>query len=297
MASPQLALFLKRMGSFVLGRPKGGGRVVMGLTEVTRIGAMGVASILLLAVSGWADNRPEELKGIGIKEHLGAQVKLDELSFRDEQGTAHTLSDYFKSKKPVILTLVYYQCPMLCNLVLNGLLEGMKKIEWSVGNQYEIVTVSINPHEREALARKKKSTYIGSYGRPGAEAGWHFLTGDEPAIEALASQVGFEYRYDPDEKQYAHAAAIFILTPDGKVSRYLYGTDFQAQTLKLGLLEASSGKISLTTLDRVLLFCFHFDPYKNSYTLKMWRVVQLVLSIQLLVLGGFLWKLWRKKPA
>jgi protein SCO1/2 len=191
--------------------------------------------------------------------------------------------------------LVYYQCPMLCNLILNGLLESIKNIDWDVGKQYEIVAVSINPDETPELARKKKETYLESYGRPKTHEGWHFLTGEQGAIQSLSSQVGFDYRYDEKEKQYLHAAAIYILTPDGQISRYLYGMSFPSQNLKLALLEGSRGKISLTTTDRVLLFCFHFDPSKNSYTFRVWRIVQMVLFAQVIAFSVMMYLLWRKK--
>lgn len=242
-----------------------------------------------------AGDRPQQLEGVGITEHLGNQLSMSDLRFLDEEGAPVTLSRYFDGKKPVILTLVYYQCPMLCNLVLNGLTDTLKKVDWSVGDQYQIVTLSINPKESPQLAKQKKESYLKNYSRSKATAGWHFLTGDEGQIQTLASEIGFNYRYDPEEKQYIHAAAIFVLTPEGKISRYLYGTSFKPQNLKLALLEASNGKIGLATLDRVLLFCFHFDPSKNSYTLSVWRSVQVVVCIQVLVLAILMRVLWKKE--
>jgi protein SCO1/2 len=242
----------------------------------------------------FAAEKPQALQGIDITERLGQQLTLDQLNFVDDKGKASPLSRFFKGGKPVILTLVYYQCPMLCNLVLNGVLDAVKKVDWNLGNQFEIVTVSINPNEGPELASKKKSSYLKSYNRAQSELGWHFLTGDETNIQSLASQVGFKYRFDPKEQQYIHAAAIYIITPEGKISRYLYGTTFKPQNLKISLLEASNGKIAASTLDRFLLFCYHFDPTKNSYTLKMWRIVQFVLGMQALALVGGLTYLWRK---
>jgi len=240
-----------------------------------------------------ASDKPTELQGVGITEHLGRQINIRELIFRDEQNKSVKLANYFKNGKPVILTLVYFKCPMLCNLVLNGVLDSIKALDWNIASQFEIITVSINPLENAELAAKKKSSYLKSYNRRGAEQGWHFLTGDKSQIESLATQIGFQYRYDPKENQYFHAAAIYVLTPQGKVSRYLYGTTFKPQNLKLSLLEASNGTVATTTVDQILLFCFHFDPNKNSYTLRLWRIVQLVVCIQVLVLAigmGFLWK-------
>ncbi len=258
---------------------------------------------LCLTAPSWATPPPDALQGLGIQEHLGEQLNLKaldgglgkELELVNEQDQAILLSSYFNHKKPILLTLVYYECPMLCSLVLNGALESLQKIDWTVGKEFDVITLSIHPGETPSLARKKKATYLSRYARPHAEEGWHFLTGQETAIQSLAAQIGFKYRYDPVEKQYIHAAAIFVLTPEGKISRYLYGTTFNPQNLKLALLEASEGKVTRTTLDRVLLFCFHFDPNKNSYTLRLWRIVQVVLCIQVLVLAGLMGTLWRRE--
>jgi protein SCO1/2 len=247
----------------------------------------------LLDTFAIAAETPKQLEGVGITEHLGASLPIDEFRFTDEAGQQVTLSQYFKSKRPVILALVYYECPNLCNLVLNGLMDSLKKMDWTTGNEFELVAVSINPKETPELATKKRDTYLASYERPGSEKGWHFLTGEESQIRSLASQVGFGYRYDETEKQYAHAAALFILTPEGKISRTLYGINFVNQNLRLALVEASHGKIG-TVMDKVLLFCFHFDPNRNSYTLKMWRIVQIVLAFQAIALAGFLYYLWRR---
>ncbi len=252
-------------------------------------------------VSAQAAERPEALKGIDVTESLGRTLNFTalgpELSFVNERGVNVQLSSYFRKGKPILLTLVYYECPMLCSLVLNGVLDSIKQIDWSVGQQFEIVTLSINPKDRPELALKKKQNYLSRYERAGSDSGWHFLTGLEPEIQSVAAQVGFKYRYDPVEKQYLHAASIFILTPEGKLSRYLYGTAFKPQDLKLALLEASEGKVAPSTIDRVLLFCFHFDPSKNSYTFRVWRAVQIVLCIQVLVLAGLLGYLWKRDRA
>ncbi len=252
-------------------------------------------------VSAQAAERPEALKGIDVTESLGRTLNFTalgpELSFVNERGANVQLSSYFRKGKPILLTLVYYECPMLCSLVLNGVLDSIKQIDWSVGQQFEIVTLSINPKDKPELALKKKQNYLSRYERTGRDSGWHFLTGSEPEIQSVAAQVGFKYRYDPAEKQYLHAASIFILTPEGKLSRYLYGTSFKPQDLKLALLEASEGKVAPSTIDRVLLFCFHFDPSKNSYTFRVWRAVQIVLCIQVLVLAGLLGYLWKRDRA
>lgn len=239
-----------------------------------------------------ASDIPTEIQGIGITEHMGESVELD-LQFRDESGATVTLGSYFNQKRPVILALVYYECPHLCNLLLNGLQEALRTLDWTTGNQFDLVAVSINPSETPDLAFKKKQNYLKIYGRPDGDQGWHFLTGEQSQIEKLASQVGFSYRYDENEKQYAHAAALYILTAQGKISQYLYGVSFKAQNLKFSLLNASNGNVGTLT-EQVLLFCFHFDPNRNSYTLHMWRIVQAVLCFQVIALFGLLYYLWKK---
>src|ERR1017187_842057 len=185
--------------------------------------------------------RPELLKEVGIDQKLNDSIPLN-LTFRDEHGKTVQLAQYFGSK-PVILTLVYYNCPMLCTQVLNGLDRSLKLIPMDIGKDFNVVTVSIDPTERPTLAEAKQVMYAGMYGRPGAVQGWHFLTGDEPQIKQLADSVGFRYAYDPDSKQYAHASAIMLLTPEGKISRYSYGITYPARDLRLGLAEVSERKI------------------------------------------------------
>lgn len=268
---------------------------------VRRLRQIGLTCIFLFTIhslSATGGEIPDALQGVGIRENLGRTLDLkkdgQELTLTDESGNPVSLNHYFHQEKPVLLAFIYYECPMLCSLVLNGVLDAIKQMEWTVGQQYEIVTLSINPKDTPALAQQKKDNYIKRYNRPNASTGWHFLTGSEAAVRAIADQIGFDYRYDPVEKQYLHAAGIFILTAQGKISRYLYGTSFRPQDLKLGLLEAQSGKIAPSTLDRVLLFCFHFDPSKNSYTLRMWRIVQVVLTVQAVILAGLLAYLWKR---
>ena len=237
---------------------------------------------------------PTELEGVGVTEHLGATLRLSQYSFMDDAGQSVQLSQYFKQGKPVVLALVYYQCPQLCNLILNGLLTAMKDMAWSAGQEFELVAVSINPSETPDLAAQKKKNYLKMYQRPSGEQGFHFLIGEETQVKSLADELGYHYRYDPKEKQYLHTAALFILTPEGKISRYLYGVSFTAKNLRLALTEASRGMVG-TVMDRILMFCYHFDPDKNSYTFQMWRVVQVVLSIQALALGFILFKLWQSE--
>ncbi len=234
--------------------------------------------------------RPDLLKQVGIDQKLNQSVPLN-LTFRDEHGQTVQLSQYF-GQKPVILTLVYYNCPMLCTQILNGVESGLKELPMDIGKQFNVVTVSIDPREGHVLADVKQEMYTGMYGRPGAAQGWHFLTGDEPQIKQLASAVGFRYAYDPDTKQFAHASAIMILTPEGKISRYLYGIQFPSRDLRLGLVEASEGKIG-SPVDAILLFCYHYDPHTGKYGLLISHVIQAGGAFTLLVLGALVLVLFR----
>ncbi len=229
--------------------------------------------------------RPELLKEVGIDQKLDSAVPLD-LVFRDEHGRPVQLGQFFAGR-PVVLSLVYYSCPMLCTQVLNGMSRSLKALPLAIGKDFNVVTVSIDPTERPTLAEAKHSLYTGIYGRPGAAEGWHFLTGDEPQIKRLADAVGFRYAYDPDSKQFAHASGIILLTPDGKVSRYFYGIQYPERDLRLGLVDASQGKIG-SPVDQLLLFCYHYDPHTGKYGLLISRVIQLSGLVTMLVLGIFL---------
>ncbi len=236
--------------------------------------------------------RPDLLKQVHIDQKLDQPVPLD-TQFRDEHGNPVELGQFFVGK-PVILTLVYYNCPMLCTQVLNGLQRSIKDIPLNLGKDYQIVTLSIDPTEKPVLAEAKQSLYTGVYGRPGAAEGWHFLTGDDVQIHRLADSVGFQYAYDPDSHQYAHASAIILLTPDGKISRYFYGVTYPQRDLRLGLVEASEGKIG-TPVDQVLLFCYHYDPHTGKYGLLISRVIQLSGGLTVLVGGICLLILFRRE--
>jgi len=239
--------------------------------------------IVSFAPASWAnDTRPPALQGVGIDQRLNQQVPLD-LMFRDEAGKPVRLGDYFGSK-PVILALVYYKCPMLCTLTLNGLERTMRVMPLDVGNQYSVVTVSFDPHETPALAAAKKQEYLAHYERPGGAAGWHFLTGEESSIRQLTDIVGFHYNYDPKSGQYAHTTG---LTPQGKIARYFYGVEFSPRDLRLSLVEASANKIG-SPVDEILLFCFHYDPATGKYGLAIMRVIQLAGAITVLALGSFM---------
>ena len=236
--------------------------------------------------------RPSLLKEVGIDQKLNQSIPLD-LVFRDEHGKPVQLREYF-GQKPVILSLVYYNCPMLCTQVLNGLESSLKLIPMDVGKQFNVVTVSIDPTERPVLAEAKQALYTGLYGRPGVTDGWHFLTGDGQQIRQLANALGFRYAYDPDSKQFAHASAIMIATPEGKISRYLYGIQFPSRDLRLGLVEASEGKIG-TPVDQVLLFCYHYDPSTGKYGLLISRLIQLAGGVTVLAIAGLILVLYKKE--
>ena len=218
-----------------------------------------------------ATQKPEILKEIGIDQRLDAQLPLS-LAFRDEAGRAVTLGDFF-GKRPVILALVYYNCPMLCTQVLNGLVGSLNVMSLDAGTDFDVVAVSFDARETPDLAAEKKKTYCERYGRPGAAAGWHFLTGDQESIDALTQAVGFGYSYDSARDQFAHASGLVVLTLTGKVSRYLYGIKFAPRDVRLGLVEASDNKIG-SPVDQVLLFCFHYDPAEGKYGAKVMTFVR-----------------------
>lgn len=229
-----------------------------------------------------AEPLPSDLEGIDIVEHLDAQLPLD-LELRDEDGRAVRLAELLDGDRPAILTLGYYRCPMLCSLVLNGLVESLREVSWSAGREFQLLTLSIDPLESPALARLKKQSYLREYGRPGAEEGWRFLTGTEAAVRRVAETVGFGYRWDEDTQQYVHAAAVFVLTPDGRVSRYLYGVQYDPRTVRLSLAEASAGRYA-STLDKIILFCFHYDAGEGRYApaaVKVMRAGGLVTALAL----------------
>jgi len=241
-----------------------------------------------------ANVRPPYLENVGIEQHLDGQVPAD-LAFVDDTGRAVTLGDYF-GKKPLILNLVYYNCTMLCGEALAGLTGSMKMIKFDVGNQFEVVTVSFNPQETPQIAAAKKADYLKRYGRPGAAAGWHFLTGSADSINALTKAVGFQYQYDPESNQYAHTTAIMVLTPQGRISRYFYGVDYPPKDLRMGLVEASQGKIG-NAVDQVLLYCYHYNPATGKYGAIITNILRLGAGLTILLLGGMILIFWRMDKA
>jgi protein SCO1/2 len=229
-----------------------------------------------------ANVRPPGLQNVGIEQHLDQQIPAD-LNFRDETGKPVRLGDYF-GKKPMILNLVYYNCPMLCGEVLSGLESALRVLKFDVGKEFDVLTVSFDPRETPDMATKKKAEFLKRYGRAGAAEGWHFLTGPQESIEALTKAAGFQYQYDPKTGQFAHATAIMILTPEGKIAQYYYGVDYAPKDLRLGLIQASENKIG-TLADQVLLYCYHYDPTTGKYGAIISRVLKLAGLATLLGLG------------
>jgi len=239
----------------------------------------------------------EIVKKMNVEQRLNNQIPL-ELMFRDETGQQVQLKNYF-GQRPAVLALVYYRCPMLCTMTLNGMSEAFKPLKLQMGRDFDVITVSFDPRETPQLAAAKKRAYVKEYGRSGAETGWHFLTGDEPSIKALADSCGFNFFYDPKTDQFGHASTIMLLTPGGRISRYFQGIEYSANDLRLGLIEASGGKIGSKT-DQLLLLCYQYDPATGRYGLAIMRAVRVGGILTLLALGSFIYfavKRERRKSA
>jgi protein SCO1 len=276
----------------------------MRVNLVRRLFMSSAIAALLLIIAGGANaqdilsqnpsGRPEVLNRVGLDQKLNSQIPLD-ITFRDEQGKTVSLRQLMNGK-PAILELVYYMCPMLCTEVLNGTLNSLKEVPLDIGKDFTVITISIDPKEKPDLASAKQTMYTGIYGRPGAAQGWHFLTGDEPQIKQLAEAVGYRYVYDPVSQQFAHAAGIMVLTPEGKISHYLFGIGYRPRDVRLALIEASSGKIGSHLQDAVLLYCFHYDPATGKYGLVIGNVLHIAgLLTVLLIAGGIILMLRREK--
>lgn len=234
--------------------------------------------------------KPKAFDGIGIEEQLGAKIDLT-MPVKDEAGNIVPLSTYFTKEKPVILSLVYFDCPGLCNYHLNGLSDGMKQMTWKVGENFQVVSLSIDPRENSEMATRKKDNYLKALGQPQAASGWHFLTADQAVITQLAKTVGFKYRWDEKNKDWAHASAAILVTPEGKVSRYLHGVYFEPKDLKLGLIEASNEKIGTLT-DRLIYFCYHYDASKSQYSIMAVRLMQIGAVLIMLLLAALIVPAW-----
>jgi protein SCO1 len=228
---------------------------------------------------------PGPLKKVGIDQRLNEQLPLDAV-FKDEQGREVRLGEYFKGK-PVVLALVYYSCPMLCNQVLNGMLSSFRRVTFNAGEQFEVVTVSFDPRETPQLAAAKKQTYVKAYNRPSGETGWHFLTGDEANIKRLTDAVGFRYTWDEPTKQFAHASGIMVVTPEGRLARYFYGVEYSPKDLRLGLVEASQNQIG-SVADTLMLYCFHYDPATGKYGAVVMNIVKVAGGLMVAVMASLL---------
>ena len=230
---------------------------------------------------------------VTIEQHLNEQVPLD-LVFHDEMGRSVALREYFGAK-PVILVLAQYRCPRLCSEVLNSLTVGLRDIDYQIGKEFTVVTVSFDPREKPELAAAKKAAYVEKYGRPGAATGWHFLTGNEASNKSLADAVGFHYSYDPKTDQYAHASGIMILTPAGIIARYHFGLDYSPRNLRYGLEDASAGNVGSPVPSPLRMLCFAYDPATGKYSLLTMRLVRLSGLVTILLLAGFFFRAWRRE--
>jgi len=239
-----------------------------------------------------ADEKPEILKEIGIDQRLNEMLPLD-VPLRDEAGRAVLLGDYF-GRRPVILALVYYNCPMLCTQVLNGLVGALNVMSLDAGRDFDVIAVSFDARETPAMAAAKKDAYLSRYKRPNAAAGWHFLTGDAASIGRLTKAAGFRFRYDKERDQFAHASAVMVATPDGRLARYFYGIEYAPRDLRLGLVEASAGRVG-TPVDQVLLYCFHYDPASGKYGAVIVNIIRLAGAATLVLLGLSLWMMSRRR--
>lgn len=266
-------------------RPRGGGWA-----------ALAVATSVLASAACPTSAQPLDpgmVERIGIDQNLEGQVPLD-LTFRDETGSAVVLADFF-GDRPVVLNLVYFECPMLCTQVLNGLLRTLRAVSFDVGQEFDVVTVSIDPDETPALAAAKRDEYVSQYGREGAASGWHFLTGDQEQIAALAAAVGFRYVYDPEDDIFLHASGIMVATPSGRLARYYYGIEYSPKDLRFGLMEASEERIG-TPVDQFLLLCYQYNPETGEYGLIIFNSLRAAGLFTVAVLAGFVaLMLWRER--
>ncbi|MBX3190971.1 MAG: SCO family protein [Labilithrix sp.] len=238
---------------------------------------------------------PPELAHVGVSEHLEGPLPLD-TRFRDHTGKSVALRDYFDGKRPVVLTFAYHSCPVLCSMVLNATAAGLKGIGWTVGKEFDVVTISIDPEESLEKTQVKRTSILHEYGasRGHDGRGWHFLSGDAQSIAAVAGAAGFEYQYDADQKQWGHPSVVMLVKPDGRMARYLYGLEFAPADLRIGLLEASEGR-SISTIEQIILYCYHYDPKGGKYVLVARRVMQVGGGAVALVLFGVLGLFWRRE--
>lgn len=248
------------------------------------------------ATQAWGQlntDQPEKLQQAGVDEQLGSIIP-GEITFKDSNGATITVAEIFEGDKPVLVNPVYYECPMLCSLVLNGVLEGAQNVAWSPGKDYKILTFSIDDEETPELAARNKSNYLSNLDRPGADEGWYFLTGDSTSIHTLAEAIGFNFAYDPKSDEYAHAAAIVFASPERKITRYLYGIEYSELNMKNALYEAADGKIG-NPLDQIVMYCYQYDPDSRSYVPVAWNIMQIGGLATFLILAIFLGLFWLRE--
>ncbi len=265
------------------------------LTLFVSLAFVGAFALVPRVAQAQVAGMPPELAHVGVSEHLDGPLPLD-TKFRDHTGKSVTLRDYFDGKRPVVLTFAYHSCPVLCSMVLNATATGLRGIGWSVGKEFDVVTISIDPDESLEKTANKRKSILNDYGASrGHEGnGWHFLVGDKASIAAVAAAAGFEYQYDADQKQWGHPSVVMITKPDGRMARYLYGLEFPSNDLKIGLLEASEGR-SISTLEQIILYCYHYDPKGGKYVLVARRVMQVGGGAVAIVLFGFLGLFWGRE--
>ncbi len=246
---------------------------------------------------GTSSGLPTALKGVGIEQKLNEQLPLEAV-FKDENGKEVKLGEYFGKERPVILALVYYECPMLCNEVLNGLTGSLKSLTFDTGKDFDVVAISFdaNENDKSELTKNKKESYMKRYGRPGTENGWHFLTGTQGEIDKVTQAVGFNYQWDEQSKQFAHAGGIMFATPEGKLSRYLYGIDYAPKDIKFAVMESSENKIG-NSAEQLMLYCYHYDPATGKYGLSILKILRLGGIVTLIGLGAMFFVFWRRNKA
>ncbi|MEP7118908.1 MAG: SCO family protein [Acidobacteriota bacterium] len=255
------------------------------LAGVVSVGAQGDAPGLRPAAGPTSSAMPVALQNVRFEQKLDTRLPLDAV-FHDEHGATVKLGDYF-GKRPVVLALVYYECPMLCTQILNGLVSGVSVLDQTVGKDFDVVAISFDARETPVMAAAKKATYLDRYGRAGSDAGWHFLTGDEVNIRRVTDSAGFHYAWDEQTQQFAHASGVIVVTPDGRLARYLFGIEYAPRDLKFALMESSAGRIG-SVVDQVLLYCYHYEPLTGSYSLVAMNAVRLGGAVTMVVLFGFI---------
>jgi protein SCO1 len=257
-----------------------------------------VAFVFALVLPGAAGAQiagmPRELEHVGVTEHLDGPLPLD-TPFRDHTGAPVTLGKYFDGKRPVVLQFAYHTCPVVCGMITNNLAAGLKGVPWTIGKEFDVITISIDPNESLEKTTAKRTSILNEYGRDtNKNGGWHFLSGNQAAIDAVTKAAGFEYEYDERQKQWGHPSVVFVVKPNGRMARYLYGLEFPSADLRLGLLEASEGR-HITTVEQLILYCYHYDPQGGKYVLVAQRVMQVGGGAVALIIISFLGLFWTKE--